>query len=157
MPKPPEPVEPSLSFLCHVEVGLGDPIEVGHGPLGRRRIIPITGGAVTGRLSGELVSLGADWQLVWDDGTAVIDTRYLLRTPEQTFLPLATRGYRTGPPEVLARLAAGRDVDPADYYFRFTLDIDAPEGPYGWLRSRIIVGSAVRLASIVRYDAYEVT
>ena len=29
-----------------------------------------------------------------------------------------SRGLRTGPPEVLARLGRGEDVDPALYYFR---------------------------------------
>jgi hypothetical protein len=47
--------------------------------LGRRRIIPITGGSFAGPLlSGEILNNGADWQILTADGTAIIDTRYLV-------------------------------------------------------------------------------
>lgn len=154
----PDPIEPALSPLGRFHVLLGEPIEVGPGPAGRRRIIPIVGGHFTGpRLSGTIEPMGADWQLVWDDGTAVIDTRYTLRTADGDLLYLSTRGFRSGPPSVLARLAAGEEVGAGEYSFRFTLRFEASDGPCSWLRNRIFVGSGVRMASEVVYDAYEVT
>jgi hypothetical protein len=61
---------------------------------------------------------------------------------------------RPGPPEVLARIAQGGVVDPADYYFRMQMTFETASATYGWLNRSIVVGSAMRLASAVVYDAY---
>ena len=72
---------PKLRHLCDLFVELGAPLEIGDTPGGRRRIIPIVGGTVTGdRLSGTILNLGADWQTVFGDGSAELDTRYVLET-----------------------------------------------------------------------------
>ena len=58
-----------LAHLCDLTVELAAPIELGSGPRGRRRIIPIVGGTVTGeRLRGRILNLGADWQTVFASG-----------------------------------------------------------------------------------------
>jgi hypothetical protein len=67
---------------------------------------------------------------------------------------LRTYGHRHGPPEVLARIAQGGVVDPADYYFRMQMTFETASATYGWLNRSIVVGSAMRLASAVVYDAY---
>jgi hypothetical protein len=151
------PPRPELRFLARFAVelkaGLWD-----LGPttaLGRRRIVPITGGRFDGpRFRGEILDNGADWQVLADDGTTVVDTRYLLRTDDGALVYLQTRGYRHGPREVLARLAAGDDVDPADYYFRIHLTFETASADYAWLNSAVAVGSALRLPDAVVYDAY---
>ena len=72
---------PELDHVCTLNVEL-DPIrEMGPGRAGQRRIIPIVGGSVEGtRLSGRLLCLGADWQTVFADGLAELDTRYAMET-----------------------------------------------------------------------------
>ena len=93
--------------------------------LGNRRIVPITGGAFNGpRLTGQILDQGADWQVVTDAGTTVVDTRYLLRTDDGALIYLRTKGFRDGPRQVLAALAAGDTVDPATYYFRIPLTFE---------------------------------
>jgi 5-methylphenazine-1-carboxylate 1-monooxygenase len=62
----------------------------------------------------EILDNGADWHVVADDGTTVVDPRYLLRTDDGALVYLQTCGYRHGPPEVMARLAGGEEVDPAE-------------------------------------------
>ncbi len=151
------PPRPELRFLARFTVelnaGLWD-----LGPttaLGRRRIVPITGGRFDGPLlTGEILDNGADWQVVADDGSTVIDTRYLLRTDDGALVYLRTSGYRQGPPEVLARLTAGEEVDPADYYFRIHLSFETASADHAWLNHAIAVGSALRLPDAVVYDAY---
>ncbi len=54
---------PELRHLCRIDAGLGAPMEMGQGRAGTRRIIPIVGGTVTGRIEGRVLNLGADWQL----------------------------------------------------------------------------------------------
>ena len=68
-----EPPKPSLEFMARFEVNLDAPVlELGQiESVGKRRIIPITGGKFTGpRLSGTILNNGADWQMVSADGLA---------------------------------------------------------------------------------------
>jgi hypothetical protein len=71
---------PSLEHLCDLAVTIAAPIEVGHTPAGLRRMIPITGGTVTGpQLNGRVLPGGADFQLILSQGTqAHLDARYVL-------------------------------------------------------------------------------
>ena len=122
---PPQHV-PELEFVAHVNVELGEPSELGSVLIGQRRVIPITGGSISGPLlNAEILDGGADWQIVSADGTAVIDTRYSARTADGSLIYLATRGFRHGPAEVLARVAAGEDVARHEYYFRLQVNLES--------------------------------
>lgn len=152
------PPTPGLELLGRFEVMIGEPLEIGTTPAGRRRTIPILGGRFEGpRVRGDVLAGGADWQSVLDDGTAIIDTRYTLRTEDGALIAIATRGLRHGPPEVIAALARGESVDPAAYYFRVTVDLQTAAPAYEWLTRALIVAAAARLADTVIYDAYVVT
>jgi hypothetical protein len=58
--------------LFTLDVALAPMLDIGQGPNGYRRIIPITGGRFDGRISGEILPGGADWNLVRPDGTVHI-------------------------------------------------------------------------------------
>ena len=152
-----EPPKPELEFLARFSVDLVAPVwELGKtGDLGRRRIIPITGGRFEGpSLSGEILNNGADWQVVTDDGLALIDTRYLLKTEDDALIYLQTKGVRHGPPDVMAEIARGEPVDPAKYYFRVTLRFETGAPQYDWLNRTLAIGMAMRLGGAVVYDAW---
>ena len=157
---PPEqiaPVTPRLELLGHFRAQLGEPLELGTTLWGRRRVIPIAGGDFDGPLlRGTILAGGADWQVVHPDGMATIDTRYTLQTDDGALVSVATQGMRHGPPEVLARIAAGQHVDPAEYYFRVAIRYEVAEAEYAWLNRIVAVASAIRLANAVVYDAYVV-
>jgi hypothetical protein len=60
---PIQPVEPRLELIGRCRADLGEPLELGHTPWGRRRIIPILGGEFDGPgLSATILAGGADWQ-----------------------------------------------------------------------------------------------
>jgi hypothetical protein len=152
-----EPVPPNLARLCRAEIMLGPAQELGDTPRGRRRIIPITGGVFAGdRLSGEVLPGGADWQIVRPDGVALLDARYTLRTRDGALILVVNTGVRHGPPDVLAQLARGADVDPALYYFRTTPLFETAAPHYAWLNNLVAVGSGVRRADAVVIAFYEV-
>jgi hypothetical protein len=153
-----EPSTLRLEPMARFEVELGKPFELGEtSQLGRRRIIPIVGGRFHGpQISGEILDNGADWQVAGADGVAHIDTRYLLRLSDGALAYLQTRGFRHGPADVIAALARGEDVDPARYYFRVTLHFETASASFGWLNHTLALGSAIRRASTVLYDAYAV-
>ena len=144
-------------FLCKVEVALEPIRDLGETPLGRRRIINITGGKFAGpRLSGRILPGGADWQLIRSDGVAYLDARYTLETGDGALIYVNNKGYRHGPKDVVERLAKGEDVDPALYYMRATpwLETSAPQ--YAWLNRIICIATGARRPTGVELDFYEV-
>jgi uncharacterized protein DUF3237 len=149
---------PSLELVCHVEAELAEPLVVGDVPTGTRRVIPIAGGVVQGpQLQGVILSGGADWQLVDAQGTAIIDTRYLMRTDDGGLIVISTQGFRHGAPEVLARIAAGEPVAPDEYYFRVAARLEtAASAPHAWVNHTVFVAIASRGLSSVGYDLYAV-
>ena len=152
-----EPPKPKLEFLGRWSVDLIAPIwELGQtSDLGRRRIIPITGGKFEGpNFNGKILNNGADWQVVTKDGLAIIDTRYLLQTDDGEYVYLQTKGYRFGPPDVMAKVAKGEVVDGNLYNFRLTMQFETSSKKYDYLNRYIGVAWAMRLGNAVVYDAY---
>jgi hypothetical protein len=146
-----------LEPLLSAEITLAAPQELGATPLGRRRIIGITGGRFSGaRLSGRVLPGGADWQVIRADGVADLDARYTLETDDGALIYVRNNGYRHGPPEVLQQLAAGMPVDPALYYMRTTPWFETGAERYHWLNRVVCVGTGERKAAAVRLDVFEV-
>jgi hypothetical protein len=147
-----------LEPLATFHVLLDDILDLGDTQWGRRRVVPIIGGSFEGpRLRGTVVPGGADWQVMHADGMITVDTRYLLRTDDDVLITLATNGVRHGPPEVISRINAGDDVDPASYYFRLFCRFETGSPQYVWLTRSLVVASAARDANAVRYQAYTLT
>ncbi len=149
--------EPRLEFLCEFLVELAAPVEMGNAPRGRRRIIPIIGGKVTGeRLSGSILNIGADWQTVFDGNLAELDTRYAMRTDDGAVIEIRNFGLRHGPQEAIDALARGEAVDPSSYYMRTHPRFETGDPRYDWLNRVIAVGSGARDANAVRLKIFEV-
>ena len=147
----------NLQPLFRAEITLGPPQELGEAPHGRRRIIPITGGRVSGeRLSGRVLPGGADWQVVRADGVAELDARYTIETSDGALIYVANRGVRHGPPEVMEKLAAGEPVDAALYYMRTTPWFETGDARYTWLNRIVCVGTGARRAAAVELEVFEV-
>jgi hypothetical protein len=147
----------NTEFLCKLEVTLEPIRDLGETPLGRRRIIGITGGKFSGpRLSGKVLPGGADWQVIRADGVAYLDARYTLETNDGALIYVNNRGYRHGPKDVIERLAKGEDVDPALYYMRATPWFETSATRYAWLNRSICVATGARRPAAVELEFYEV-
>jgi len=148
---------PELKFFCEIIADLGKPIEKGSRGAGRLRIIPILGGTVTGeRLSGRVLNLGADWQVILNDGHAELDTRYAIETHDGAFIDIRNFGYRHGPAEVMAKLASGQDVDPSLYYMRTNPRFETGDPRYAFLNRTMFVGVGERRANAALIRVFEV-
>ncbi len=145
---------PKLTHFCDLTVELGPIREMGMGRAGKRRIIPIIGGQVTGRVQGKILNLGADWQTIFADQTADLDTRYAFETDDGALIEVINRGVRHGSAEVIARIAAGEDVDPAEYYMRTQARLETGDPRYEWINKMLFVGTGGRFASQVRIALY---
>lgn len=148
---------PATSHLATVEVVPGTPIDLGGGPDGRRRTIPIVGGRVTGpRLIGRVLAGGADWQVAVSDRVVRIDARQALELDDGTRIEMTSLGLRVAGAEDAERIAAGHPVDPAGVYFRTAVHLRAPEGSWSWLNERLFVGSGARLPDRVVIGLHEI-
>lgn len=158
-----QPVPPQLHKLFQVTITLAPALRVGATALGVRRIINITGGHFTGNtltgepLHGIVLPGGADWQLVRADNVALLEARYTLQTADGALIYVQNQGIRHGPPEVLAEIARGEEVDPASYYMRTTPIFETGDPRYCWLNNLIAVGSGIRRADAVILDFYWVS
>jgi hypothetical protein len=146
-----------LEALLKAEITLAPPQDLGDAPLGRRRIVPITGGRFRGeRLSGRVLPGGADWQIVRGDGVSQLEARYTLETDDGALIYVRNVGLRHGPPEVLAKLAAGEPVDPSRYYMRTTPAFETGDERYRWLNKLVCVATGARRKDAVELDVYEI-
>ncbi|MFL6570992.1 MAG: DUF3237 domain-containing protein [Burkholderiales bacterium] len=146
-----------LQALFKADIELAPAQELGAGPLGRRRIIAITGGRFIGeRLSGRVLPGGADWQVIRADGVAELDARYTLETADGALVYVRNRGYRHGPAEFLKRLAAGENIDSGRYYMRTTPLFETGDERYAWLNRMVCVASGARRPAEVELEVFEV-
>jgi len=146
----------SFEFLMRVAADVGEPVTMGGGPLGERRVVAITGGTFEGpRLQGTIVPGGADWQIVRADGVLDIDARYALRTEAGVLIRVLSQGYRHGPPEILAALGRGEEVPARKYFFRTVMRFETGAPALQWLNRTIAVATAQRKARQVLLEAYQ--
>ena len=146
-----------LESLLKADITLAAPQELGESPLGRRRIINITGGTFRGkRLSGKVLPGGADWQVIRTDGVADLDARYTLETQDGALIYVRNHGYRHGPADVLKKLSSGEEVDPSLYYMRTTPLFETGDQRYAWLNRLICVGTGARKKNSVHLEIFEV-
>lgn len=141
-------------FVMKVAVGA---IHPAGGPAGaERRISDVIGGTVTGdRLSGVILPGGTDWQTIRDDGSALLDARIVIRTDDDALIAMHYSGIRHGPPEVLARIARGEEVDPTAYYFRIVPGFSTSAPRHEWLNRIVAIGIGHRLADGPVYSIFE--
>ena len=148
--------DPRLTLVYRLDATLAQPLDVGDIAQGHRRIVPLAGGTFTGpEINGKLVPGGsADWQLILPDGTALGDIRYTLQTDGGDLLYVQSRGVRHGSAEVLARLGSGEEVDPSEYTFRTSTQIETAARSLDWLNKGVFISVAGRQAWGVTYETY---
>lgn len=117
-----------IEHLTTLTVELGAVYDVGPVPGGHRRVISITGGVMAGPvLNGEILPGGADWNTQRPDGSAEFWARYTVRTDDGVTIGVLNAGV------------APSGFEPGGV--ATTPVLEAPDGPYAWLRSTTLVGT----------------
>jgi hypothetical protein len=134
------------------------PLQMVGGPEGGfRRIGVVPGGVFEGeRLSGTVLAGGSDWQLVRSDQSVSLDVRLVLKTDDGALIGMTYKGIRAGAPDILKRIDAGEEVDPASYYFRINPLFETGSEKYAWLNNIVAVGAGRRTADGPVYSVFEV-
>ena len=145
---------PSLAPIADISVEIGAPIVVGDTPAGLRRVIPILGGTVSGRIQGRILNCGADFQILKRDDVTELEARYVIETASG-LVYVVNNGVRSGPKEVMDALARGEKVDPSLVYFRAVPKFETAAPDLLWLTRKIFICSGVRLPDRVILRFYE--
>ncbi len=151
-----QPPPTGLERIFRVDAIVGPVEDFGVTSAGHRRIVQILGGRISDGLDAEILPGGADWQVMRDDGTLQIDTRYAARSTHGCLLHIRTRGVRAGDPDVLEAILRGDEVAPTAYYFRVAVTIETSCADHAGLQKMLIIAAAARSADRVIYDAYRV-
>lgn len=121
---------PRLEFAFEEIVTLGQAVPLGETPLGRRNIIPITGGTFEGPgIKGTIIPGGWDWQLTRADGCTEIEADYMIRTDDDVVINVINVGVLCPPRE--------GQPSPVRTQPRF----EAPVGKYDWLNRSAFIGT----------------
>ena len=150
--------KPRLNHVCTLTVSLAPILEMGLGRGGQRRIVPIIGGEVSGpTLSGRILEIGADWQTVFADGLAELDTRYVIETDDGAIIEIINYGFRHGPAAVIAAIGRGENVDPTSYYMRTHARLETGDPRYDWVNRTLFIGTGTRGRDNVLIDLYAIS
>jgi hypothetical protein len=142
---PRTPPAPGLVFAFELRADVGQPLEIGQVPRGRRRIVSILGGTFEGPgLKGRIQPGGADWQIIRPDGFSELDTRYTLETDKGQIVYVQNAGMRHAPPAIMERLLKGEVVDPSLVYFRTVPVFETAAADLQWLTRAIFIGIGER-------------
>ncbi len=148
---------PALELWARLTVQVAPPIDIGDTPGGRRRIIPIIGGTVSGPgVQGRVLAAGADFQQVRPEGVAELDARYVLALDDGTQVFVMNHAIRRAAPDVTAQLLRGEAVDPSLVYFRCTPRFEVQPGPWRWLMEHLFIGTGIRRPDCVEMAFYRV-
>jgi hypothetical protein len=143
--------------LMTIAVEVEETVSAGVTPIGEVRLVRFTSGTFEGDgLRGHLLAGGTDWQQVRADGALEIRAHYLLQTGQGEVLEVISEGLRDAPPRVLARIAAGETVDPAEYYFRTHIRFRTASERLGHLNRLLAVSSGSRQARSVSLKVFAV-
>ncbi len=149
---------PTLEHLCDLAVTIAAPVEVGQTPAGLRRMIPITGGTVTGaRVNGKVLAGGADFQLILGGGTqAHLDARYVIELGDGSRVFVQNTALRVASLENSQRIMNGQPVNPDEVYFRCQPKLEATTPEWAWLSESQFIGVGRRAPDGVFMSFYRV-
>jgi len=152
------PAAPPLIAMGRVRCEVGPITSLGPAPTGERRYVPLLGGTVEGpELQGHIVEGGVDWQIGRSDGVLEIAAHYVIRTPDGALIEVQSKGLRHGPPEVMARMAAGEAVPPEAYFFRTFMRFATGAPAWYHLNKVMALACGQREPQAVVLDVYRVS
>jgi len=121
-------IEPGLEPAAELHITLSPALRIGNVGHGRREVIPITGGTVTGlRLSGRVLPGGEDWALDGEAGCFTVWARYVVELDDGTLFTVDNRGMGEAAPD-------------GSFIGRTVPRFEVADGPHAWLRHSIFVG-----------------
>ena len=132
---------PSLEYVGTYDAKLKPPLQAG-GPFGTRMIFEVLGGDFYGASGerGTLLTGGADWLLIGQDGWGRLDVRAQVQMSDGAILYVQYYGLIEMNDAVTAALQNGRATNFDQQYFRTTPRFETSDPRYTWLQQGVFVG-----------------
>lgn len=143
------PAPPALRYVFSIvaEVGPYLPVEQRDSEL--LEFIPITGGSVTGEVSGTVIAGGGDWCRTRADEAYQVEARYLIRTDSGDVIDVVNVG-------IVRHLDGESGLDRPMGYFQSTPRFRTTARDLQWLTRSVFVGRAVADEHTTSIDVFEV-
>ena len=145
-----------LTPLFEMQGRIGSSTMIGKGPFGTRTIAEVTGGSFTGgRLSGQILTPGADWVLLDSTGAGHIDVRLTLATNDGAHIYMHYTGILEYTDKVREAFANGTSTEFGDNYFVTQPRFETGDERYSWLNHVVAVAEGRLLEGGMLYKVYE--
>lgn len=140
---------PTLRHCFTIRAEVAPPIPITNRDTECLEFIPITGGPVTGEVTGECVPGGGDWCLIRSDEAYNVEARYGIRTDDDAYIDVVNVG-------VLRHLPGGTGEPDEMGYFLTTPVFRTTAPQYQWLTRSVFVGQAHTERVATTIDIFEV-
>lgn len=150
----------ALCFTANIEVGQPQ-VVANSRESGKRQLIPVLRGVVSGELTGEVMPGGVDSQIIAPDGLCRLSARYALAT-QLGAVYIENNGVRRVPPAFREQLFGDNmrffDAIPSEaLYFRTVPKFEVYDSRLAWLQESIFISSGERTPHGVTLHFYRVT
>jgi hypothetical protein len=149
---------PSFEESFRLEARVASPIVVGQDHVhGRRQLIEITEGTVSGSLTGHLMPGGVDSQIIRPDGFTELVARYAIELDDGERVYVNNAGIRRiTDGEAAAAVAEGNIVDPKHVYFVTIPTFETYGERYRWLERSMFFCYGARMPDRVLLRFFEI-
>jgi len=149
--------QPVLRECFQLEAIVDKPILAGQDESnGRRQLIVVKEGVLTGMLKGRVLPGGIDSQIIRSNGITELSARYALELEDGRAIYVENNGFRRVDPSCIADVSAGKIVDPKYVYFASVPKFEVYDESLRWLERSLFICKAVRLPDKVLIRFYQV-
>lgn len=155
-------MQPELDFSFRIEIQVSQPIVVSNDKeLGKRQLISISSGAVSGDIEGKVLPGGIDSQVIDKDGLCRLSARYAIETQNGETFYIENNGIRRIPEVWREKLFSDdmsffNQIPAEDIYFKTVPTFEVYSPSLKWLTESLFICSAQRSENGVFLDMYRV-
>ncbi|OHV13916.1 DUF3237 domain-containing protein [Kushneria phosphatilytica] len=155
-------MSPALQFSFRIDITVDTPTRISNDPIhGKRQLIPILNGQVSGAIEGRVLPGGVDSQIIDRHGLCRLSARYAVETREGERFYIENNGIRRIPHAWRERLfdddmSFFNDIPPEEIYFRAVPTFEVYGERLRWLTEHLFVCSGRRTANGVFLEMYRV-
>lgn len=153
-------MQPELKFSFSIEIKVDKPVMInGTAERGKRQLISILEGKVSGRISGKVLPGGIDSQIIQPDGSCHLSARYGIQT-DLGCVYIENNGIRRIPAQWRERLfdedmSFFNEIPQDEIYFRAVPKFEVYSEALRWLNEAIFICTGQRTAQGVSLKFYE--
>ena len=153
---------PELTLRFSLNLTVGAPTIVSRTPeFGKRQLIPILSGTLSGAIRGRVLPGGVDSQIIDAHGLCRLSARYAIETEDGDSFYIENNGLRRIPADWRARLFEDdlsffSEIPPGEIYFRTTPQFEIYSDRLRWLTESLFIASGTRRPAGLDIDFYQV-